>query len=59
MVQKMKKILHTGDHEQPENTDVEHSETGESTDEETNVFKARNLPGTEHLQMLLELSERT
>ena len=42
MVQKMKKILHTGDHEQPENTDVEHSETGESTDEETNVFQGKD-----------------
>ena len=33
----------TGDHGQPGNTD-EHSETGETTDEETNVFQARTLP---------------
>jgi len=35
-------VADTGDHEQPENTDVEHSETGESTDEETNVFQGKD-----------------
>jgi len=40
-------------------TDDEHSETGESTYEETNVFKARSLPGAGHLPKLLELAERT
>jgi hypothetical protein len=34
----------TGDHGQPENTDDEHSETGESTDEETNVFRGKDFP---------------
>ena len=34
-------VADTGDHRQPENTDVEHSETGESTDEETNVFQGK------------------
>ena len=34
-------VADTGDHGQPENTDVEHSETGESTDEETNVFQGK------------------
>jgi len=32
----------TGDHGQPENTDVEHSERGESTDKETNVFQGKD-----------------
>ena len=31
----------TGDHGEPENTDVEHSETGDNTDEETNVFQGK------------------
>ena len=31
-----------GDRKQPENTDVEHSETGESTDDETNVFQGKD-----------------
>jgi len=34
-------VADTDDHGQPENTDVEHSETGESTDEETNVFQGK------------------
>jgi len=32
----------TGDHGQPENTDIKHSETGESTDKETNVFQGKD-----------------
>jgi len=32
----------TGDHGKPENTNVVHSETGESTDEETNVFQGKD-----------------
>jgi len=35
-------VCDTSDHEQPENTDVEHSETGENTDEETNVFQGKD-----------------
>jgi len=35
-------VVDTGDHGQLENTDVEHSETGESTDEEMNVFQGKN-----------------
>jgi hypothetical protein len=35
-------VAHTGDHVQPENTGVEHSETGESTDQETNVSQGKD-----------------
>jgi len=35
-------VADTGDHGQPENTDVEHSETGENTDKETNVFQGKD-----------------
>jgi len=35
-------VADTGDHGQQENTDVEHSETGESTDEETNVLQGKD-----------------
>ena len=35
-------VADTGDHGQPETTDVEHSETGASTDEETNVFQDKD-----------------
>jgi hypothetical protein len=35
-------VADTGDHGQQENTDDEHSETGESTDEETNVFQGKD-----------------
>jgi hypothetical protein len=31
-----------GDHGEPENTDDEHSETGESTDKEKNVFQGKD-----------------
>jgi hypothetical protein len=37
----MHDVSDTGDHGQPENTDDEHSETGESTDE-TNVFQGKD-----------------
>jgi hypothetical protein len=37
-------VADTGDHGQPENTDDEHSEIGESTDEETNVFQGKDFP---------------
>ena len=32
----------TGDHEEPEDADAEHSETGESTDEATNIFLGKD-----------------
>ena len=32
----------TGDHGEPEDADVEHSETGESTDEATNIFQGKD-----------------
>jgi hypothetical protein len=35
-------VADNGDRKQPENTDVEHSETGESTDNETNVFQGKD-----------------
>jgi hypothetical protein len=35
-------VADTGDHGQPDNTDHEHSETGESTDKETNVFQGKD-----------------
>ena len=50
-------VTDTGHHGEPENTDVEHSETGESTDEETNVLQGA-LPGAGHLPELLEHAER-
>ena len=59
MVQKMKKMLHTGDQGQLENTDVELSETEEAQMWRRMFFKSKTLPGTEQLQTLLELSDRT
>jgi len=41
-IDSMYDVADTGDHVQPENTDNEHSETGESTDEETNVFQGKD-----------------
>ena len=35
-------VVDSGDHGKPENTDVEHSETGESADQETNVFQVKD-----------------
>jgi hypothetical protein len=35
-------VADTGDYGQPENTDDEHSETEESTDEETNIFQGKD-----------------
>jgi hypothetical protein len=37
-IDSMYDVADAGDHGQPENTDDEHSETGENTDKETNVF---------------------
>jgi hypothetical protein len=36
-------VAEAGDHGAPENADDEHSETGESTDEETNVFQGKDI----------------
>jgi len=49
----------TGDQGQPENADDEHSEIGESTDEEMNVFQGKDFTGAGHLSKLLELAART
>jgi hypothetical protein len=38
-------VADVGDHGQLENADDEHSETGESTDKETNVFQGKDFPG--------------
>jgi len=35
-------VADTGDHRKLENTDIEHSETGEITDKETNVFQGKD-----------------
>jgi hypothetical protein len=58
-IDSMYDVAGAGDHGQLENADDVHSETGESTDEETNVFKGRTLPGAGHLPKLLELTDRT
>jgi len=52
-------VADAGGHREPENADDEHSETGESTDEETNVFQGKDFTGAGHLPKLLELAERT
>jgi len=52
-------VADVGDHGQMENADDEHSETGESTDQETNVFQGKDFTGAGHLPTLLELAERT
>jgi len=52
-------VPHVGDHGQLENADDEHSETGESTEEETNVFQGKDFTGAGHIPTLFELAERT
>jgi hypothetical protein len=52
-------VADTCDHGEPENADNEHSDTGESTDEQTNVFQGKDFTGARHLPKLLELAERT
>jgi hypothetical protein len=52
-------VADTGDHGEPENADDEHSETGESTDREINVFQGKDFTGAGHLPKMLELAERT
>jgi len=58
-IDSMYNVADAGDHGQPENADDEHSETGESTDEETNVFQGKDFTGAGHLPKLLELAEKT
>ena len=58
-IDSMYDVADAGDHGQPENADDEHSETGESTDEETNVFQGKDFTGAGHLPKLLKLAERT
>jgi hypothetical protein len=50
-------VADAGDHAQLENADYEHSETGESTGEETNVFQGKDFTGAGHLPTLFELAE--
>ena len=51
-------VPHVGDHGQLENADDEHSETGENTEEKTNVFQGKGFAGAGHLPALFELAER-
>ena len=52
-------VADAGDHGGSENADDEHSETGESTDEKTNIFQGKDFTGAGHLPKLLELAGRT
>ena len=52
-------VVDAGDHGKPENADDEHSETGESTNEKTNVFQGNDFTGSGHLPKLFKLAERT
>ena len=58
-IDSMYDVADAGDHGEPGNADDEHSETGESTDQETNVFQGKDFPGAGHLPTLFELAERT
>ena len=58
-IDSMYDVADVGDHGQLENADDEHSETGESTDEETNVLQGKDFTGAGHLPKLLELAEGT
>jgi len=55
----MYNVADAGDHGKPENADDEHSETGASTNEKTNVFQGKDFTGLGHLLKLLKLAERT
>jgi hypothetical protein len=52
-------VADVGDHGLLKNADDEHSETGERTDEETNVLQGKDFTRAGHLPTLLELAERT
>ena len=58
-IDSMYDVADAGDHGEPENADDEHSETGESTDKETNVFQGKDFTEAGHLPELLELADRT
>ena len=58
-IDSMYDVADAGDHGEPENADDEHSETGESTNEKTNVFQGKDFTGAGHLPKLLKLAERT
>jgi len=57
-IDSMYDVADAGDHGQPENADDEHSETGENTDEKTNVFQGKDFTGAGHLPTLLKIAER-
>jgi hypothetical protein len=42
---------------EPENADDKHSETGESTNEKTNIFQGKDFTRAGHLPQLLKLAE--
>jgi hypothetical protein len=50
----MYNVADDGDQGELENADDEHSETGESTDEETNFFQGKDFTGAGHPSELLE-----
>jgi len=52
-------VADAGDHGKPENADDEHSETGESTNEKTNVFQGKDFTGAGHLPKFFKLVNRT
>jgi len=52
-------VADAGDHGQLENAGEEHSETGENTNEKTNIFQGKDFTGRGQLPELLELPERT
>jgi hypothetical protein len=58
-IDSMNDVADAGNHGEPENTDDEHSETGESTDKERNDFQGKDFTGAGHLPKLLKLAERT
>jgi hypothetical protein len=51
-------VADAGDHGELGNADDKHSETRESTDEETNVFQGKDFTGARHVPMLLKLADR-
>ena len=52
-------VADAGDHGEQENTDDEYSETGESTNEKTNVFQGKYFTVAGYLSKLLSIAERT
>jgi len=58
-IDSMYDVADAGDHGELENADDEHSETGESTKEKTNVFQGKDFTGAGHFPKLFKLAERT